>query len=36
MRIESTLQSRMAPGLAASLNFSRALSAQGCGREAKQ
>lgn len=29
MRIESTLQSRMAPGLAASLNFSRALSAQG-------
>ena len=29
MRIESTLQSRMAPGMAASLNFSRALSAQG-------
>jgi conjugative transfer pilus assembly protein TraH len=29
IRIESTLQSRMAPGMAASLNFSRALSAQG-------
>ena len=29
MRIESTLQGRMAPGMAASLNFSRALSAQG-------
>ena len=29
MRIESTLQTRMAPGLAASLNFSRTLSAQG-------
>ena len=29
MMIESTLQTRMAPGMAASLNFSRALSAQG-------
>src|SRR3546814_14389304 len=29
MMIGSTLQSRMAPGMAASLNFSRALSAQG-------
>ena len=29
MRIESTLQTRIAPGLAASLNFSRTLSAQG-------
>jgi conjugative transfer pilus assembly protein TraH len=29
IRIESTLQSRMAPAMAASLNFSRALSAQG-------
>lgn len=29
MRIESTLQTKMAPGMAASLNFSRSLSAQG-------
>lgn len=29
MRIESTLQTKMAPGMAASLNFSRTLSAQG-------
>lgn len=29
MRIETTLQTKMAPGMAASLNFSRSLSAQG-------